>query len=187
MLLFSCEGTFSDANKADEELVDLVNPYMGNISHLLVPTFPTVHLPNSMMRMTPARGDFTEVTLAGLPLLLTSHRGSKAFSISPFQGEERELSPILNYSYDQENLTPYSYSVFLDEQQIQVEFGLSHQSAAYTLSFEQDGNAGLLINSASGEMHWDGASISGYQDLQNNTRVYLYMVANILPDKRLGQ
>ena len=30
--------------------VDYVNPYMGNISHLLVPTFPTVHLPNSMLR-----------------------------------------------------------------------------------------------------------------------------------------
>ncbi|HMR85019.1 MAG TPA: hypothetical protein PKE30_17860, partial [Niabella sp.] len=26
--------------------VDHVNPYMGNISHLLVPTYPTVHLPN---------------------------------------------------------------------------------------------------------------------------------------------
>ena len=24
--------------------VDYVNPYMGNISHLLVPTYPTVHL-----------------------------------------------------------------------------------------------------------------------------------------------
>lgn len=30
--------------------VDYVNPYMGNISHLLVPTYPTVHLPNSMIR-----------------------------------------------------------------------------------------------------------------------------------------
>lgn len=34
--------------------VDYVNPYMGNISHLLVPTYPTVHLPNSMLRIYPA-------------------------------------------------------------------------------------------------------------------------------------
>ena len=33
--------------------VDYVNPYMGNISHLLVPTYPTVHLPNSMLRIYP--------------------------------------------------------------------------------------------------------------------------------------
>ena len=27
----------------DSDPVDYVNPYMGNISHLLVPTYPTVH------------------------------------------------------------------------------------------------------------------------------------------------
>ena len=37
--------------------VDYVNPYMGNISHLLVPTYPTVHLPNSMLRIYPERAD----------------------------------------------------------------------------------------------------------------------------------
>ena len=39
--------------------VDYVNPYMGNISHLLVPTYPTVHLPNSMLRIYPERADYT--------------------------------------------------------------------------------------------------------------------------------
>ena len=32
-----------------KELIDNVNPYIGNISHLLVPTFPTIHLPNSFI------------------------------------------------------------------------------------------------------------------------------------------
>ena len=36
--------------------VDYVNPYIGNISHLLVPTYPTVHLPNSMLRFYPGQG-----------------------------------------------------------------------------------------------------------------------------------
>ena len=39
--------------------IDYVNPYMGNISHLLVPTYPTVHLPNSMLRIYPERADYT--------------------------------------------------------------------------------------------------------------------------------
>lgn len=34
--------------------VDYVNPYIGNISHLLVPTFPTIQLPNSMLRVYPS-------------------------------------------------------------------------------------------------------------------------------------
>ena len=35
----------------DKQPVDYVNPYIGNISHLLVPTFATVQLPNSMLRV----------------------------------------------------------------------------------------------------------------------------------------
>ena len=38
------------ADNLPKEPVEYVNPYMGNISHLLVPTYPTVHLPNSMLR-----------------------------------------------------------------------------------------------------------------------------------------
>ena len=54
------------ASKA--EPVDYVNPYMGNISHLLVPTYPIVHLPNSMLRFYPQRGDYTSGKLHGLPV-----------------------------------------------------------------------------------------------------------------------
>ena len=39
--------------------VDYVNAYIGNISHLLVPTYPTVHLPNSMLRVYAQRLDYT--------------------------------------------------------------------------------------------------------------------------------
>ena len=44
MAFFSC--THTDQTPA-KDFVDYVNPYIGNISHLLVPTYPTVHLPNS--------------------------------------------------------------------------------------------------------------------------------------------
>ena len=66
--------------------VDYVNPYIGNISHLLVPTYPTVHLPNSMLRVYPERENFTGNTINGLPLIVTSHRGSSSFNLSPYQG-----------------------------------------------------------------------------------------------------
>ena len=160
--------------------VDYVNPYMGNISHLLVPTYPTIHLPNSLLRVYPERRDFTGVLLNGLPMVVTSHRGSSAFNISPFQGEEKNLKPIIEYSYDQEKLTPYSYAVYLDEQKVKVDFGLSHQSAAYNFKFEKNEPVYLILNSKQGEMKWDGKAITGYQTLENDTKVYLYL----LPEKR---
>ncbi len=163
--------------------MDLVNPYMGNISHLLVPTFPTIHLPNSLLRVYPERRDYTEIRINGLPLVVTSHRGSSAFNLSPFQGDESDLKPVIEFSYDQEKLTPYSYSVFLDDYQIQVDYGLSHQSAAYEIQFEQDKPVYLILNSRRGEVNWDGKAISGYQLIGNDTRVYLYMVPEELPQE----
>ena len=56
-------------NKAGKDPVDYVNPYVGNISHLLVPTFPTVQLPNSMLRVYPERSDYTSEYLNGLPVI----------------------------------------------------------------------------------------------------------------------
>ena len=54
--------------------VDYVNNRIGNISHLLVPTFPTAHLPNSMLRMNPAHNEFVTDRMDGLPLNVPSHR-----------------------------------------------------------------------------------------------------------------
>lgn len=167
---------------AQKQPVDYVNPYMGNISHLLVPTFPTIHLPNSLLRVYPERGDFTGDLLQGLPLVVTSHRGSSAFNLSPFQGEEKDLKPVISYSYDQEKLTPYSYSVYLDEQLTDIRFGLSHQSAMYEIDFGQDAPAFLILNSRNGSMKWDGQAVSGSQQLENNTRVYLYLKPEQSPE-----
>ena len=165
-----------------QQPVDYVNPYIGNISHLLVPTFPTIHLPNSFLRVYPERGDFTSDLLNGLPLVVTSHRGSSAFNLSPFQGDEKDLKPVISYSYDQEKLTPYSYSVYLDEQQTEVQFGLSHQSAMYELKFSQNQAAYLILNSQNGSLKWDGEAISGFQTIDGNTRVYIYLKPEQTPE-----
>lgn len=65
-LLGACNGGQYIVNR---DPVDYVNPYIGNISHLLVPTFPTIQLPNSMLRVYPERADYTTELLNGLLLL----------------------------------------------------------------------------------------------------------------------
>ncbi len=164
-----------------KEPVDYVNPYMGNISHLLVPTYPTIHLPNSLLRVYPERRDFTGDLIKGLPLIVTSHRGSSAFNLSPFQGNEEEIKPVILSSYDQEKLTPYSYSVYLDDQQIEVDYGLSHQSAMYEISFEKEDDVYLILNSKNGALTWDGKAASGFQSVENDTKVYLYLLPEVQP------
>lgn len=175
--------SYSKVGNGQKELVDYVNPYMGNISHLLVPTFPTINLPNSILRVYPERGDYTTPVIKGLPLVITSHRGSSAFNISPFQGDAKDIKPVIDYSYDLEKITPCSYSVFLDEQKIDVRFAVSHQSALYELSFNQKKPISLIINSRNGEMKWDGNAISGYQNLDSRTKVYIYLEPDVKPSE----
>ena len=179
ILLLSCSSV---QNQTAREPVDYVNPYMGNISHLLVPTFPTIHLPNSMLRVYPERRDFTGDVLEGLPIVVTSHRGSSAFNLSPFYESRKDLKPVVAYSYDNERITPYSYSVYLDEEGISVEYGLSHQSAIYELSFEKEEAARVALNSRRGELTWDGTAFSGFQMIENDTKVYLYLLPEQLPE-----
>lgn len=182
--LFSLTGCSVNKSVAtlENEPIDYVNPYMGNISHLLVPTFPTIHLPNSFLRVYPERGDYTGDLLNGLPLITTSHRGSSAFNLSPFQGPEIELKPVIKYSYDDEKITPYSYQVYLDDQQIEVNYGVSNQAAIYAITYENDASAYLVLSSRNGELHWDGSAISGYQTLDNSTRVFIYLKPKEGPD-----
>ena len=181
MLLFLSIITVLQHNYQSDEPVDHVNPYMGNISHLLVPTFPTIHLPNSLLRVYPERNDYTGLLLKGLPLIVTSHRGSSAFNMSPFQGDEKDIKPSVSYSYDLEKIKPYFYSVYLDEQKTDIKFAVSHQSALYEIKYGQNKESYLILNSLNGEMKWDGRAISGYQNLDNNTKVYIYLESDVKP------
>jgi predicted alpha-1,2-mannosidase len=164
-----------------KEPVDYVNQYMGNISHLLVPTFPTIHLPNSMLRVYPERGDFTGDLLNGLPLIVTSHRGRSAFNLSPFQGDEKNMERVIRYSYDQEVIKPYFYSVYLDEPGMNVKFAPSHQSGIYEIKFGKNKPGYLILNSDGGELKWDGKAILGHQPIGNGTNVYIYLETEISP------
>ncbi|MGV8879095.1 MAG: hypothetical protein ACOH2A_08695 [Sphingobacteriaceae bacterium] len=66
-----------------KEPVDYVNLNIGNNSHMLVPTYPTMHLPNSMMRVFPVRQDYTTNMLGGLPIIVTPHWAASSFNFYP--------------------------------------------------------------------------------------------------------
>lgn len=179
----ACTNPTATGSRETMQPVDYVNPYMGTISHILVPTFPTVHLPHGMMRVIPQRREAKELTIEGLPVILTSHRGTSAFSISPYQGEAAGLQPVIEYTYDHEKITPYSYSTYLDEYGIQADLAVSHQSAAYQVAFRDNATAYVVVNTQNGTLEWDGTALSGYQNIGNGTKVYLYLQPAVQPDR----
>lgn len=178
--LVACGGL-----RGEKSPVDYVNPYVGNISHLLVPTFPTIHLPNSMLRVYPERGDYTSERLNGLPVVVTHHRERSAFHLSGCRGGE--LRPVVSYAYDNEHLTPYDYHVDLESDSgtlLHVDYALSHHSAIYGLELLGEGPLHVVVTSGNGAIHVGENFISGYQQLNDRTRIYLYIEPETLPVER---
>ena len=164
----------------EKEPVDYVDPYIGNISHLLVPTFPTVHLPNSMLRVFPKRWDYTTERIDGFPIIVTSHRETSPFTLSVTQGEP---GPVVSYAYDREKITPYSYEVTVADGDIDVEYAVSHQSAIYRMTFLQNAPSTLILNSSNGDVKVSGNVITGTQTIQDQTKVYVYLETSQTPSE----
>ena len=175
VLLASC-------SRDSREPVDYVNPYIGNISHLLVPTFPTVQLPNSLLRVYPERADYTSEYLNGLPVIVTNHRERSAFKLSVTTAETE--AAVIPLSYDNERITPYSYSVTLADGEIDARFAVSHQSAMY--EFTSDKPLRLVLASLEGTVGSDGEGIFGTQTGLGDTKVYVYLQTRQRPQLTLA-
>jgi len=174
-LLIALFAVFCATCYSQKTYVDYVNPYMGNISHLLVPCYPTVSLPNGMMRIYPNRADFAASQMRGLPVTVPGHRGGSSMTFSPTQSAAPEA--VMSYSYDIEHITPYSWDVYLDNEKIDVNYAPSFQSAIYNFKFNADGEAKLVISSRAGEVvvNQDN-TVSGFDRLrQNETQLYIYV------------
>ena len=165
------------------EYVDYVNNRIGNISHLLVPTFPTAHLPNSMLRMNPAHNEFVTDRMAGLPLNVPSHRQGHVLLLQPYCGSHEGVATAGNYRYDQEKTTPYRYDVFLDDHGVQLTFVPSAKAGLFDLKYEYDGQRYVVLSTCgAGELNHSGNIVSGYETYKNSKH-YFYLVFDRKPEQ----
>ncbi len=179
VILLSC-ALLLCACSAKMEPVDYVNPTIGGISHLLVPTYPTVHLPEGMLRVYPEREDAAADRIKGLPVLVTSHRGSSAFNLGACVGEEA-LRPVPSYTCDNESIHPYRFDLVLDSQGIGVKFTPSYQSAVYEIEFpdDTDGARYISLNSKNGGVVVKDGKIRAYQKIKGSVLAYCYRESDI--------
>lgn len=172
-LFYSCTKVQPEQTK---EPVDYVNNRIGNISHLLVPTFPTCHQPNSMIRMNPGHNEFVTDRMEGLPLNVPSHRQGSVLFMMPYCGDVNGLSSKIAYRYDQEKTSPYKYSVLLDDYGVFVEFAPGKKAAIFSCTFEEEGDRFIQLRATGkGEIKGEGNTLSGFDIYQNNTKHYFYL------------
>jgi predicted alpha-1,2-mannosidase len=146
--------------------VEYVDPTIGNVGILLVPTRPTVHLPNSMVRVYPMRDDALDDRIQSFPLTINSHRMDELFSIMPGNGDAA--------SFDQEVTTPYYYSTRFDERLIQTEFTPTERCGYFRFTYP-DGKASLVMsNRMAGDLAASGGMAISGEERFDNMKAYVY-------------
>ena len=153
------------ANRATAQ-VQYVDPTIGNVGILLVPTRPTVYLPNSMVRVYPMRADAMEDRIESFPLTISSHRQPELFSIMPGNGDPA--------AYDQEQTTPYYYTTRFDGSMIRTEFTPTERCGYFRFSFPS-GNASVVVaNRQAGSLHVEkNGEVAGEETVEGLT-TYVY-------------
>jgi predicted alpha-1,2-mannosidase len=146
--------------------VQYVDPTIGNVGILLVPTRPTVYLPNSMVRVYPMRADAMEDRIESFPLTISSHRQPELFSIMPGNGDPA--------AYDQEQTTPYYYTTRFDGSMVRTEFTPTERCGYFRFSFPAGNASVVLANRQAGSLHVEKNGVVAGEETVEGLTTYVY-------------
>ena len=172
----------SASNKISHEKfepVDYVNPNIGGMAHLLKPTLPLIHLPNSMMRISKQPQGYDQEKITHFPINIVSHRMAAVGRIMVTKGEINTNfdSWSSEYDHDFEVVKPYYYSVLLENPNIDVDLTSTEHTAFYLFKYNSGNELNLYIqtlNTGQIELSPDRKTIEGFE-IVSGVKVYFYM------------
>ncbi len=130
--------------------VQYVNPGIGSISHMLVPTFRTVQRPNAMYRFNGPAEQFTDHRVDGLWLHNPGHRDQPVFRA------------FGSTTWDQEHATPYSYDILLERPQVKFSLAPGERGAVAEFAFEGvNREVVFALRDKSGSLSCRGVALDG--------------------------
>ena len=146
-------GCLAYSSLAQEDFTRYIDPTIGNVSQFLVPTYPTMHLPNQMIRMFPVKQDYISDQVTAFPLQVVSHRTPGILQMKVTLGEiiASSWKQKMNIDHDLEIVHPWLYSTYLIDYNIRVSFTPGSKCAVYKIDFPESAKKNILIQ-GTGEM-----------------------------------
>lgn len=133
-------------NVEKKEAVDYVDPDIGAIGHLLKATIPVVSLPHGMLQVYPVftpgiKDRYLADKIYGFHFL--------DFSIMAASGvnESGDKARIYSSSFDHDlqNVSPYYYSVLLEDYNIRFEYSVTHMALYSRMIFDENSDSNIII------------------------------------------
>ncbi|GJM63222.1 GH92 family glycosyl hydrolase [Persicobacter diffluens] len=134
------------AQQNQKENSAYIDPQIGNVAPFLVPTFPTMHLPNQMVRMFPIRQDYLSDEIEAFPLLVYAHRrpGMMRLKVGTTDFSELKTSKMI-VDHDLETYQPWFYEGYLIEEDIKLSFTPGKKCGFYQIDFQKNQNKHLIL------------------------------------------
>lgn len=151
-ILFTLASTFIIFSaRAQKDFTEYIDPTIGNVAQFLVPTYPTMHLPNQMIRMFPVKYDYLSDQVDAFPLQVVTHRAKGILRMKVATGEITNSSwkQKMNIDHDLEVVRPWFYSTYLIDDDIRVNFTPGEKCAIYKIDFPADKKKNVLIQGSS--------------------------------------
>jgi len=167
---------------AQEDNTKYIDPRIGNVSRFLVPTYPTVHLPNQMLRMFPLKKDYISDIVKGFPLQVTSHRRPGILQMKVASGTMRPYlwQKGMPIDHDLEVVHPWLYSTYLIEDDIRVSFTPSKKSAIYKFEFPKGKNKHILMKGTKDMIFINGKKSFSITEKRSKKTRGEYAVENVI-------
>lgn len=131
---------------AQTDVSSYVDPTIGNVSRFLVPTYPTAHLPNQMIRTYPDKGDYLSDQISSFPLHIAAHRNKGLFRMKVGVGDLKNRSnQKMTIDHDLEVVHPWRYATYLVDDELWVRFAPGRKAAIYQFAPERDQSLQWII------------------------------------------
>jgi predicted alpha-1,2-mannosidase len=182
--------TFTACGKTD--FTQYVDPNIGSVSTLLTTKNPTVHRPNSMVRVFPVtepglNDRYLSDKIYGFALNMPAYRMGNVSELMPFHGminADRNKTAAL-YDHDMEEVHPWYHKVILEDPEIQGEWTTTEKVVLYRFKFMQpDSNNIIFRTQRNAQLEIKPNSISGWEEFEE-TRQYFYAEVNV-PFDQIG-
>ncbi|MEX2234417.1 MAG: GH92 family glycosyl hydrolase [Cyclobacteriaceae bacterium] len=157
--------------------LEYVDPTIGTVGIILAPAPPTVHLPNSMLRVVPARKDQLDDQISHFPLTVTSHRISSVFAVMAISGKDDESVWNRKLEYAGETITPYYYSTTFEDTGDSIEFTPAAKSGYFRFHFSGNANKHFLrvgLSRDSGSVSVNGKRTISGTEFFSGMRAFFY-------------
>lgn len=173
-------STFS-VTVGQEDFTKYVDPKIGNVSQLLVPTFPTFSLPNQMVRMFPIKPDYICDQVTAWPLQVETHRAPGIMQMKVSVGEisNSTWNKKMAIDHDLEVVRPWHYSTYLIDDDITVSFAPAKKTAIYKIDFPAAEKKNILI-AGTGAMKTAAVGVNGFTIEEK----YSYSTKGTAPETR---